>query len=168
MNRGFAPAARILPVVLAGLILVAPGALAAKTTAPTDRNPQPVRIAGDIVDCADYLVLGPTPTDRRELHAASIDSGMPACFRADADGQLYLLIAMKGFAKEKFQPTMNFLGGGTTVAGTLFERGSLQAIAVESIERTVPKKIVDGKAVKNPSAVEKKKPAQGAEPEPKR
>ena len=168
MNRRFAPAARLLPVVLAALILVAPGALAAKAPAPTDRNPEPVRIAGSIVDCADYIVLGPTPTDRRELHAVNIDSGMPACFRADADGQLYLLIAMKGFAREKFQPTMNFLGGGTTVIGTLFGRGSLQAISVESIERTVPKKVVDGKVKTNPAAVEKKKPAQGADPEPNR
>jgi hypothetical protein len=168
VNRRLTLAARFLPLVVAVLVLSAPGAQAAKPPAPTDRSPEPVHIAGAIVDCADYIVLGPTPTDRRELHAASIDSGMPACFKADADGQVYLLIAMKGFAKEKFEPTSNFVGGGTTISGTLYERGSLKALTVESIERTIPKKVVDGKAVTNPAAIEKKKPATGAEPTPKR
>src|SRR5262245_8675435 len=69
------------------------------------------------------------------MQTKHIDSGMPACFIADIDHDVYLLLEPESQAKEKFQPTENWLAGDVTISGIVYQKGSLKALTIDSIKR---------------------------------
>lgn len=125
------------------VILFAPALMAAKApkNAPPAEPKEPTSetasfaSTGEIVDCTDYLFFGHKGTERRSAQAEHIDSGMPACFIADIDKDVYLLLAADGQAKEKFQPTENFIAGDVSIQGIVYQKGSLKSLAVDNITR---------------------------------
>jgi hypothetical protein len=90
---------------------------------------------GEVVDCTDYLFFGKKGPDRVDTQTRHIDSGMPACFIADADHDVYLLLAPDTQAKVKFDPVANWLAGDVLITGIVYQKGSLKALAVDSIKR---------------------------------
>jgi len=129
---------------LLGLALAAPVLVAAKApktaTGAGTQEPQAETASfsstGEVVDCAEYLFFGKKGPDRADIQARHIDSGMPACFIADVDHDVYLLVGAEGQAKEKFQPTENWLGGDVSIIGVVYQKGSLKGLAIDSIKRT--------------------------------
>src|SRR5439155_25045686 len=115
---------------------VASAAAAPARTPPAQKTrSESVKISGEIVDCADYLMTGRHGAEQRYIQARNIDQGMPACLVADKDGQIYLLMSPSGQAREKFSPTDNFIGGGTLVTGTVYERGAFKSLVIDRIDR---------------------------------
>ena len=117
------------------LLMPALPALASKQEAPLPSETQPLHARGEIVDCTDYFILGKKGPDRRTIQASNINSGMPACFISD-DGDVYLLVDLGGHAREKFQPTESWIAGDLAVDGVIYQRGSLKALIITTIQRT--------------------------------
>src|SRR4029079_18403356 len=90
---------------------------------------------GEIVDCSEFLFLGKKGPDRVDMQSRHIDSGMPACFIADADHDVYLLLSPEGQAKDQFQPLDNWLGGDGRIMGVVYQKGSLKGLSIDSIKR---------------------------------
>ena len=134
----------VAAVAVLTLALAAPALLAAKApkstppAAPADRELETASLtsAGEIVDCADYMFLGKKGDDRRTLQAQHLDAGMPACFIADVDKDVYLLLELDSQARMKFQPTENFIAGDVMIQGVVYQKGSLKALAIDTISRT--------------------------------
>ena len=136
------PIAVAVPAVLV-LALAVSLILAAKTPknepAPAAQEPSSETASfsstGEVVDCADYLFFGKKGPDRADMQSKHIDSGMPACFIADVDHDVYLLLEPDGLANVKFQPTESWLAGDVTVMGVVYQKGSLKALSIDSIKR---------------------------------
>jgi hypothetical protein len=103
---------------------------------PATAGPTAFHATGMIMDCSDYLLMGKTPLDHREVQLKNIDAGMPACFMDTADGQVYLLVDLAGQAKEKFQPTGTWISEGVELDGVLYERGGMKSLAINEVKRT--------------------------------
>ena len=138
MSRHPISVAAVMVLILA---LAVPMLLAAKAPknepAPTEPESETASLTstGEVVDCADYLFFGKKGPDRANMQAMHIDSGMPACFIADVDHDVYLLLSPEAHAREKFQPTESFLGGDVLITGIVYQKGSLKALTVDTIKR---------------------------------
>jgi hypothetical protein len=121
--------------LLAGGPVVAGSSERAPAAASVEFKTAPIQVSGEIVDCSSYVLMGRRGVDQRALQAHNIETGMPACLIAD-DGQVYLLLSPAGLVKEKFQPIETYLGGGTTIEGTLYQRGALKAITPDRVSST--------------------------------
>lgn len=120
-------------LLLASGFLAGQQTFAAKKSEAKDAPPQDTSVAGEIVDCTDYILMGKHGSDRRAIQSRNIDSGMPACLLANEDGQLYLLISPGGPAKSSFQPTDIYIGVGASIEGTVYQKGALKAILVKGV-----------------------------------
>ena len=108
----------------------------AEKAAPKPAEPTTLRATGALVDCTDYLLLGKTPEDHRDIQVKNMTSGMPACFIDGADGTVYLLVNLAGHAKDLIQPIESFIGEGLVVDGVVYQKGSLKALAISSFNRS--------------------------------
>ena len=147
----------VAAVAVLALTLAAPVLLAAKAKKePPAELKEPISetasftSTGEIVDCSDYLFFGKKGNDRRTIQAAHLDAGMPACFIADVDKDVYLLLQPEGQVKEKFQPTENFIGGDVTIIGVVYQKGSLKALSIDSIARLGTYSDRQSRRIKNP------------------
>ena len=130
-------------MALLALALAAPLLLGAKkpkeAAAAAEQQPASATASfistGEVVDCTDYLFMGKKGPDRVDMQTRHIESGMPACFIADVDNDVYLLLAPDGQAREKFTPIQNWLAGDVTIIGVAYQKGSMKAVAIDSIKR---------------------------------
>ena len=145
--------------------------LAAKQGAPLPSETTPLHARGEIVDCTDYIMLGRKGPERRDMQAANIDSGMPACFISD-QGDVYLLLELGGHARSKFQPTQTWIAGDIIVDGVVYQQGSLKALNITQMQRTGAYSDRQSRRASNPEPTvgkgvkEPKKTRTPAAPEP--
>lgn len=134
------------------------------SAAPKDPDPAAFKAQGMIVECTDYLLFGRTPDTHRDIQTKNIAAGLPVCFVADVDSEVYLLVEPSNLASTRIQPMENFLGRGVILDGVVYQKGSIKAVTINQIGRAGAYEDRQTRRAKNPTPTRYQEPGGKRDP----
>ena len=94
---------------------------------------QEQRMQGEVVDPALYLKEGRHGAGTEEDTVAAADGGQTLAFLEESSGTLYLLLALTP-GEDPNDLAYDYVNKPVTVTGTVYERGGLKGLILNSIE----------------------------------